>query len=97
MRVLAEEKWGWMLFEDQQGKYLSVVCGAVGIFNINIPLAQSEVANFMSHGNSYLALLACEVAKQPANSQSRSLPNLDAMPEVCKAVTVWRELHSAKF
>jgi hypothetical protein len=42
MRVLDEEKWSWMLFAEGDAHYLSVACGSVAIFLIDIELTSDE-------------------------------------------------------
>jgi len=64
MRVLGEEPWAWMLFEDETSKYLSVVCGSVGIYEICFTLSELEAAELPGH-------MAREIQDLPNGAQIR--------------------------
>ena len=46
MEVIAEKSWNWMLFADGERLLLSVVCGSVGIYEMDFELTGDEVAAY---------------------------------------------------
>ena len=94
MRVLGEETWAWMLFEDETSKYLSVVCGSVGIYDTCFALSEFEVAEFFARGNASLSQLARSVSQHPATFQHRHLQNFRDISGVREAIAAWRKARS---
>lgn len=41
MIKLAEERWTYILYKSDASYILSVVCGGVGLFELNIPLSNT--------------------------------------------------------
>ncbi len=62
MRVIAEEPWGWFLFEDDGKLYLDVLVehGAVS-FNVTAELTAQQAAEFTAKGAASVEGLAHEM------------------------------------
>ncbi|MGE0737234.1 MAG: hypothetical protein AB7P50_21040 [Alphaproteobacteria bacterium] len=93
MRVVAEETWSWMLLAEDEHLFLSVLCGTVGVYAIDIELNEAERAIYAAEGNAGMARLAAAVSGAPSTFRSRHLPNLDGMPGYDAAIAAWRKAH----
>ena len=96
MQVLAEETWSWMLFRDGADLYLSVLCGSVASYTIDLRLTHAESAEFSTHGNSYLAQLARTVSFRPDSYRERHIPGFERLPGISEATAAWRLARSAE-
>lgn len=90
MVVIGEEHMSWLLFQNLDEMYLSVVCGTVGIFTVDIQLTQSEVLGYKSAGNSYIEQLASSVRGKPEFFRSRQEPNFRTKFNITQALSEWR-------
>lgn len=90
MKVVAEETWSWMLFEDASRLYLSVLCGTVALFERFIELTDEEREQYRQQGVSYIEQLAAAVAGAPQQFAARHLATPDALPGIDEAVRQWR-------
>ncbi|MFC3652845.1 hypothetical protein ACFONN_14905 [Dyella humi] len=91
MEVIAEQHWGWQLFEDAGKLYMSVICGGVGIFSVDFELAGNEVANYRQVGCEYIDQLANSVRRKAAEFESRQLVGFLSSEKVQTAVDACRE------
>ena len=91
MKVIAEVTWTWMLIRHDDGTlYLSVVCGTVGIYTIDLQLTDDEAAEYLSAGLTAMDRLARDVFNQPSNYRARHIQNFDDLPGLKAAVSNWR-------
>lgn len=78
MEVIAEKPWSWMLFADGERRLLSVVCGGVGIYEIEFELTANEAAGYRQTGSAYLDELAGAARSTPSAFETRRLPFREA-------------------
>ncbi|MCW5698761.1 MAG: hypothetical protein KIT00_02855 [Rhodospirillales bacterium] len=90
VKVEAEEPWSWMLYADGSARFLSVVCGTVGLYEIDLALDAEEVAQYGREGVAFIARLAAAVMSAPGDFQLRHLEDFHARPDVRAAITAWR-------
>lgn len=96
MEVIAEKSWNWMLFADGERLLLSVVCGSVGIYEMDFELTEDEVAAYRRLEHPYLDQLAEAARSRPAAFGTRRLPAPLAGTEAAAAVAVWRQQQPAR-
>ena len=66
--AIAESIWDWMLIREPDGSLLlSVVCGSVGIYEVDVLLDTEQTAAFAANGAPVLQRLAEAVRKNPAH------------------------------
>ncbi len=66
--AIAESIWDWMLIREPDGSLLlSVVCGSVGIYEVDVVLDTEQTAAFAANGAPVLQRLAEAVRKDPAH------------------------------
>lgn len=73
MKQVYEKKWSHVLFQDEESEVfcLSVVCGSVGLYTIDITLNEQEMEMYRKKGNEYINTLAQSVAADPSKYQPR--------------------------
>jgi hypothetical protein len=96
MKVVAEQPWSWLLFEDKTKLFLSVVCGGVGVHDVDIQLTRDEIEHYSQAGSGYVDHLANSIRAKPADFQSRQLAGFLARAEVGNAVDAWRNSLDAR-
>lgn len=65
MKELIRDDWNYTLYEQEQGLLLSVVCGTVAIFEVNVLLNEDEIKHFQKDGKDFLQLLADTIRSNP--------------------------------
>jgi hypothetical protein len=73
LKKIAEKPWMYTLYEVDQHLLLTVVCGDVGIYELNIPLGPEDSARVI-HDHDYLEQLAVEIMNNPSKYASQSVP-----------------------
>ncbi|MEE3626111.1 hypothetical protein UCD39_19355 [Nitrospirillum sp. BR 11752] len=71
-RKVAEKAWTYILYETGTGHVLSVLCGGVGMYELNIPLTAVEAARALAD-SAYLDGLASEIRMHPQQFAPRSV------------------------
>lgn len=90
MQVVAGQAWSWMLLEDADALFLSVVCGSGTLYVMNLRLTEAEAAAYQGRGDGFVTGLARDVAHQPEKYLDRSLGGFDDMAAVKEAADQWR-------
>jgi hypothetical protein len=72
MKILEKVNWGYILFETEEGIFLSVVCGTVGLFETVIRLTDEEVQSYNSIPD-FIKNLADKVCSNPHVYKSRHI------------------------
>tara|TARA_Y100000782_G_scaffold20628_1_gene21930 strand:+ start:2738 stop:3022 length:285 start_codon:yes stop_codon:yes gene_type:complete len=88
--VLDEQSWSWLLFQNEKNMYLSVVCGSVGIFTVEIELTQAEIASFNAIGRTFIDELASGISFSPDSYLHRK-SNFRNEFDLSIAIDKWRE------
>ena len=90
MVVLDEEHMSWLLFQNTNDMYLSVVCGTVGMFTVEIQLTNLEASSYKSTGKSYIDQLASSIREKPDYFTPRIVANFRTKFNVTEALSKWR-------
>jgi hypothetical protein len=69
---LAEKRWTYILYKSDDSYILSVVCGGVGLFELNIPLS-NEDGKKAFEDKLFLEKIAAEIANDPKKYSSQSI------------------------
>lgn len=69
---VAQKPWKYTLYKDGDVYILSVLCGTVGLFELNLPLTPAEAENAAADP-AWLAKRADEVASDPDKFAPRSI------------------------
>jgi hypothetical protein len=73
MIKLAEKRWTYTLYRSNEYYILSVVCGGVGLFELNILLSNAHGAEASAEPG-FLARLAAEIANDPEKYSGQTIP-----------------------
>lgn len=65
MKKILEKPWTYILYLDNDKYILSVVCGSVAMFEINLVLDDVENAGYREQGEVYISQLAAAVRDAP--------------------------------
>jgi hypothetical protein len=76
MRKITEKSWVYSLYENDTDIILSIVCGTVGIFEINIVLNSFEKEQFLVEGDIFIERLVQDVQNKPNLYTSRHIGKL---------------------
>ncbi|MDN3609811.1 hypothetical protein ACODM8_15130 [Vibrio ostreicida] len=90
MVVLDEEYMSWLLFQSREDYLLSVVCGTVGVFMLEIELSHAEISQYKASGKSYINELANSIRFRPDSFTERQIVNFKDQYNVVPALTKWR-------
>lgn len=97
MEVLDERPWSWMLFSDGGHLLLSVMCGGVGVYEVNFELTVDEATNYRESGSAYVDQLAGAVRATPTSFLTRGpLSLLPDGPAKSAALAEWRQRRPAR-
>lgn len=77
MQKIAEEPWAWILYQNKENFFISVICGTVGIFEANIKLDAEEVKNYQKDGLVFIREMARAITNNPQKYWDRQIKNLD--------------------
>lgn len=67
MREILRKQWTYILYKTESNKYiLSVVCGTVGLFDIDVELSSDQVQKFENQGESFIDEVAAEIRYNPS-------------------------------
>lgn len=73
-RRLEEKQWDYILFDNAGELVLSVLCGKIGVYAVDVTLDGTQAAQYRERGTAYLdelaALVRNENSKRGTGSQS---------------------------
>lgn len=72
MIKLAEKRWTYTLYKSDESYILSVVCGGVGLFELNMPLSNEDGVKALAD-EGFLERMAAEIANDPTKYSGRSI------------------------
>ena len=72
LNKIAQKQWTYTLYESQGTYVLSVVCGGVGVYELNIPLTADDAEKAILD-SAYLDKLVSEIANNPHKFASKSI------------------------
>ncbi len=96
MKVLAESNWNWMLYQDSDSYILSVLCGSIGMFTLELILSAEEVSDYLERSDKAIDKLARAVCSNPEAYQSRQIPDFHLNRSAKSAASEWRSKHAQK-
>ena len=73
LEVLLKVSWTFVLFTYGHRYFLSVVCGSVALYNVNIELSAEEIDLYRREGEDGIAKLAREVFNNPSMYEARKI------------------------
>ena len=73
MVELEKDQWNFILYDDDGVLILNVLCGSVGLFELNYILDMNEIENYKTRGVDYIRELARRVNHNPKNVPSYKL------------------------
>ena len=80
MKIIEKVNWGYILFETEEGIFLSVVCGTVGMFDTVIHLTDEEIQNHQSIPD-FVKKLADKICSNPQAYQNRKVTKKFEFPK----------------
>lgn len=89
MRVIAESTWSWMLYADGDRRWLAVVCGTVGLYEVVVELNSVECARIAVDAGQ-IDGLARAICGAPAQFRSRHCPEMLDNDATRQATLAWR-------
>ena len=89
MKIIAESTWSWMLYADGERRWLSVICGTVGLYEIVIELDAAERER-VTDDLTQVERLARAIAGAPSRYRTRHCPHLLDTPAAHAATADWR-------
>jgi hypothetical protein len=93
MEVISERSWAWMLFHEAGRYFLSVLCGTVGLYGVEIELNEQEIDGFKTSGDDFVSALASKITYDSTQYCDRHIPDFADRPEVKAATHAWRSTH----
>lgn len=73
LTVVAQKKWSYTLYQDEQHVFiLSVLCGGVGMYELNIPLSDDDAQRALNE-SAFLEGLAESIRTHPEEYSGRSV------------------------
>jgi len=88
--VLAQRSWNWTLFRHDGRLVLSVLCGSVAMYPVEIQLDDDEMAMFRAGGQRAVDRLARTVRDRPQDFRARHIAMFQTRPGVTEAAARWR-------
>ena len=73
MRVIFKKPWDYTFSEEEGKYYLSVSCGTVAVFDVNIQLNSEEVSSYEKKGEEFIDQLAGDIRFAPKEYSNRHL------------------------
>jgi hypothetical protein len=74
MKELLNSPWEYILYQDDKGRYiLSVLCGSVATYELNIPLEASEEKAYRLKGKEYIQQLVSQIQYSPVSYKERHI------------------------
>ena len=95
LEVVGLSSWLWVLFKLNDRYFLSVCCGSVGIFTIEVELESFEVVRYESEGVQFIDELSAKVRGNPTQYGSAEARALLRSPEAEVAVAAWHDAQSS--
>ncbi|RZJ60014.1 MAG: hypothetical protein EOO45_24940 [Flavobacterium sp.] len=76
MEELSGRSWDYTLYRNGADLILSVVCGTVGIYEVNVKLDKEETRRYEGEGEDYIATFAKSVRNDPNEYTSRHINDI---------------------
>ena len=74
MKEIVKKNWQYVLYQTEQNKLvLSVVCGSVALYDVDIILNSEEEERFKNEGVKFLDELAAKINYNPSAFEDRKV------------------------
>ncbi|KZY35119.1 hypothetical protein A3749_24805 [Oleiphilus sp. HI0078] len=90
MEKVEIENWSWTLLRHNENFILSVVCGSVGIYTVEVVLSKAEIDHYKAKGVAFIKQLASNIRSNPESSKSKSLGASPIAKELEIALNEWK-------
>ncbi len=78
MVEIDRSRMSWILYQDQEQYFISVVCGSVGIFEVSIKLLPEEVESYLKEGKEFIERFAKDVRFSTKSFSHRAIQDFRA-------------------
>ena len=89
MKVIAESTWSWLLYADGERRWLAVVCGTVGLYELVSELNADERARITADPTQ-TEQLARAICGTPSQYRPRHQPQPLDTEAARRALAAWR-------
>ncbi|RRJ86694.1 hypothetical protein EG240_15855 [Paenimyroides tangerinum] len=72
-KEIIKKDWDYNFYKNEDKYILSVLCGTVGLFEINIQLSKDEISVYKEKGETYIDELAKSIQNSPSSFSNRNL------------------------
>lgn len=73
MKEVLKKQWSYTLYESDEGYALSVICGTVALYTIQVQLNEEEVDAFKVNGVDYIDSLVKTIQSEPDKFKDRGM------------------------
>lgn len=73
MEIIVKKNWNYILSKKEGNLILSVICGTVAQFELDIVLNSDEIEKYHTLGEVFLNQLADEIRSSPSEWKKRNL------------------------
>lgn len=67
MEIIINERWNYQLIKNEEKYILSVMCGTVGLYEIEIELTSNQIKEFNEQGKEYIEKLVGIIRLNPSD------------------------------
>ena len=82
LKEIMREPWSFVLFKGGNRLFLSVCCGSIAIYDLNIELTLEEVSSYREMGKKYIKALAAEITYSPTTFSHRHIKSILSWPKI---------------
>ena len=71
MEIIINERWNYQLIKNNDKYVLSVMCGTVGLYEIEVELSDKQIKEYTQKGKEYIEVLVGKIRSNPSNYISK--------------------------
>ncbi len=71
MRIIINEPWNYQLIKNNYEYFLSIMCGSVGLYEVEIKLTREEISEYEQNGKTSIEKLVSSIRENPEKYRSR--------------------------
>ena len=65
MEIILDKRWNYQFIKDNDKYILSVMCGTVGLFEVDIELNKQQIASYKKNGINFIEKCVKEIRANP--------------------------------
>lgn len=65
MEIILDKRWNYQFIKDNDKYILSVMCGTVGLFEVDIELNKQQIASYKKNGLDFIEKYVKEIRANP--------------------------------